>query len=248
MNTQLRSVTGALGSLALLLLAACASSPQELADQLPESPQQAVVVHRAKEASPPPAAMPVHARVSAAHVDVEELHTPVAAANSPPHAEAKPERPLKRAKALAAPRSEQLTETPAPASAHQKAGLFEWPVEGKILSGFGVGKGAQRNDGINIAAETGTPIHAAADGTVSFAAPLKAYGNVILIKHDNGYLTAYAHASRILVSKGDRVARGDVIGFAGQTGNVSTPQLHFEVRKGVTPVDPTPLLMEPREG
>ncbi len=127
-------------------------------------------------------------------------------------------------------------------------GEFEWPVEGKIIVAFGKSGDGERNDGINIAAELGTPIHAAAAGTVAYAGnELKGYGNLILIRHDNGYVTAYAHAERIAVARGDRVDRGDVIGFAGATGDVTSPQLHFEIRQGVRPVDPRPLLLASRE-
>lgn len=124
---------------------------------------------------------------------------------------------------------------------------FEWPVEGKLVSGFGSGGDGERNDGINIAAEPGTPIHAAAAGTVTYAARLKGYGNLVLIRHDNGYITAYAHARSLLVAPGDRVDRGDVIGLSGKTGGVATPQLHFEIREGTKPVDPRPLMLSSRE-
>ncbi len=120
---------------------------------------------------------------------------------------------------------------------------FTWPVNGRVLSNFGSAAGGQRNDGINIAASYGEPIHASADGTVSYAGnDLKSYGNLVLIKHDGNYVTAYAHCERMLVGRGDRVAKGQVIAYAGSTGDVSEPQLHFEIRRGVTPVDPRPLL------
>ena len=125
---------------------------------------------------------------------------------------------------------------------------FRWPMEGRIIAAFGKADDGQRNDGINIAANLGEPIHAAAGGTVTYAGnELKDYGNLVLIKHDNGYVTAYAHAESITVSRGDRVKRGQVIGYAGKTGDVSTPQLHFEIRQGVKPVDPRPLLLASRE-
>jgi murein DD-endopeptidase MepM/ murein hydrolase activator NlpD len=124
------------------------------------------------------------------------------------------------------------------------SGEFSSPVSGRIIEGFGVTGNGQRNDGINIAAAAGTPIHAAADGTVSYAGnELKGYGNLILIKHDDGFVTAYAHANSIGVARGQHVAKGDVIGTVGQTGDVDQPQLHFEVRQGMKPVDPRPLLM-----
>jgi len=102
----------------------------------------------------------------------------------------------------------------------------------------------QRNDGINIAAPLGTPIRAAASGTISYAGnELKGYGNLILIKHDDGYVTAYAHAESIVVNRGDTVTKGQIIGYAGTTGDVTTPQLHFEIRHGVQPVNPRTMLM-----
>lgn len=123
-------------------------------------------------------------------------------------------------------------------------GEFCSPVSGRIIQGFGNTGDGQRNDGINIAAPVGTPIHAAADGVVSYAGnELKGYGNLILIKHDDGFVTAYAHANSIGVARGQRVAKGDVIGTVGQTGDVAQPQLHFEVRQGMKPLDPRPLLM-----
>ena len=116
--------------------------------------------------------------------------------------------------------------------------VFAWPVTGKVISGFGATAGGERNDGINIAATRNSPIRASASGTVSYADSLSGYGELVLIKHSNGYVTAYAHADRLLVARGDFVTKGQVIGYAGQTGNVTSPQLHFEIRNGTTPVDP----------
>jgi len=116
--------------------------------------------------------------------------------------------------------------------------VFAWPVNGRVISGFGITTGGERNEGINIAASRNTPIRAAAGGTVSYADSLNGYGKLVLIKHANGYVTAYAHADRLLVSQGEYVTKGQVIGYAGQTGDVSSPQLHFEIRAGTTPVDP----------
>lgn len=122
--------------------------------------------------------------------------------------------------------------------------LFRWPVNGKIISQFGSGNDGQRNDGINIAATMGQPIRAAASGKVTYAGDeLKGYGNLVLMKHANGYVTAYAHAEKIVVGRGDYVSKGQVIGYAGDTGDVRVPQLHFEIRHGVRPVDPRPLLV-----
>ena len=98
---------------------------------------------------------------------------------------------------------------------------------------------AAQNDGINLAVPEGTPIKAADDGVVAYAGnELKGYGNLVLIRHANGFVSAYANASELLVKRGDTIKRGQVIAHAGQTGNVTSPQLHFEIRKGSTPVDP----------
>lgn len=121
---------------------------------------------------------------------------------------------------------------------------FLWPISGRVISNFGQNMDGGRNDGINISARLGTPIRAADAGTVSYVGnELKGYGNLVLIRHDNGYVTAYAHAERIDVQRGDRVARGQVIGSSGDTGDVLEPQLHFELRLGTRPVDPTPYLV-----
>ncbi len=124
---------------------------------------------------------------------------------------------------------------------------FAWPVRGRIISDFGTNANGERNDGINIATDLGAPIHAAASGTVTYAGnELKGYGNLILIRHDDGYVTAYAHAEKMLVTRNDTVAQGQVIGYAGDTGDVTVPQLHFEIRHGVEPVNPRPLLVAAR--
>lgn len=119
------------------------------------------------------------------------------------------------------------------------APAFAWPVSGRVLADFGSTTSGGRNDGINIATTQGAPIHASASGTVTYAGDeLKAYGNLVLIKHAGNYTTAYAHAERLVVSRGDFVARGQVIGYTGQTGDVTSPQLHFEIRSNTTPVNP----------
>lgn len=117
---------------------------------------------------------------------------------------------------------------------------FRWPARGRVISGFG-GNGG--NEGINIAVPEGTPIKAAEGGVVAYSgSELKGYGNLVLIRHDNGWVTAYANNSALKVKRGERVTRGQVIAHSGQTGNVTSPQLHFELRKGAQPVDPMPHL------
>jgi murein DD-endopeptidase MepM/ murein hydrolase activator NlpD len=116
---------------------------------------------------------------------------------------------------------------------------FRWPARGRVITGFGPKPTGQQNDGINIAVPEGTPVKASDDGVVAYAGnELKGYGNLVLVRHSNGFVTAYAHASELMVKRGDSVKRGQVIAKSGQTGNVTSPQLHFEVRKGATPVDP----------
>ncbi len=120
---------------------------------------------------------------------------------------------------------------------------MRWPLRGKVISGFGPKTNGMKNEGINIAVPEGTNIQAAEAGVVAYAGnELKGYGNLILIRHTGGFVTAYAHASQLLVKKGDQIKRGQVIAKAGQTGAVQSPQLHFEVRKGATALDPTKYL------
>ncbi len=130
-------------------------------------------------------------------------------------------------------------------SADAMSGLptFRWPVRGRIIAGYGAKTSGKQNDGINVAVPEGTPVKAADDGVVTYAGnELKGYGNLVLIKHNNGYVTAYAHTSELLVKRGDTIKRGQIIAKSGQTGEVQSPQLHFEIRKGSTPVDPTQFL------
>ena len=126
---------------------------------------------------------------------------------------------------------------------------FRWPVRGRIIQGFGPKASGGQNDGINVSVPEGTPIKAAEDGVVAYAGnELKTYGNLVLVRHSNGYVTAYAHASEIMVKRDDPVKRGQIIAKAGQTGSVTAPQLHFEIRKGSTPVDPAPFLAKGGNG
>ena len=120
---------------------------------------------------------------------------------------------------------------------------FRWPANGRVIAAYGPTPNGQQNDGINIALPENTPVKAAEDGVIAYAGnELKGYGNLVLVRHPNGYVTAYAHAKELLVKRGDQVKRGQVIARSGQTGNVDAPQLHFEIRKGPAPVDPMPML------
>ncbi|WP_229426501.1 peptidoglycan DD-metalloendopeptidase family protein [Microvirga alba] len=116
------------------------------------------------------------------------------------------------------------------------SGDFRWPARGRVIAGFGANGG---NEGINIAVPEGTPVKAAEAGTVTYAgSEVKGYGNLVLIRHENGFVSAYAHNGSLNVKRGEQVKRGQVIATSGQTGNVTSPQIHFEIRKGSTPVDP----------
>jgi murein DD-endopeptidase MepM/ murein hydrolase activator NlpD len=120
---------------------------------------------------------------------------------------------------------------------------FRWPVHGRVIAGYGAKVNGTPNDGINLAVPEGTSVKSAEDGVVAYAGnELKGYGNLVLVRHPNGFVTAYAHASEVLVKRGDQVKRGQILARAGQTGSVTSPQLHFEIRKGATPIDPSQYL------
>jgi murein DD-endopeptidase MepM/ murein hydrolase activator NlpD len=118
-------------------------------------------------------------------------------------------------------------------------GRFLRPVSGRLISSFGPKKGGLRNDGINISASSGAPIFAAEEGEVIYTGnELRGYGNLILIRHSGNWVTAYSHIHRFRVARGDRIRRGQHIADVGQSGNVNSPQLHFELRDGSNPVNP----------
>jgi len=117
---------------------------------------------------------------------------------------------------------------------------FRWPVKGRVISGFGTKPDGGHNDGVNISVPQGTAVKAAENGVVAYAGnELKGYGNLVLIRHANNWVSAYANNEALLVKRGDKVRRGEIIAKAGTTGSVSQPQVHFELRKGSRPVDPT---------
>lgn len=171
------------------------------------------------------------------YVEEHPLAAPIAAPSAPahiPHPAAPHVAPAPRVE------EEQASYEPPSSDVH-----FAWPVSGHVISGFGATASGERNDGINIAASEGTPVHAAAAGVVTYAGnELRQYGNLIIIKHSDGYITVYAHEASIGVKKGDSVSQGQVIGTAGSTGGVAQSELHFEVRYQTKPVNPRPLLSE----
>ena len=132
------------------------------------------------------------------------------------------------------------TQQPTPAATGSvTSDKFRWPLSGRVITDFA----ASRGTGINIEAPEGTSVRAAENGEVIYVGnAVEGYGNLVLVKHANGFVSAYAHLNTIGVVKGDAISRGDAIGTVGMTGSVSRPQLHFELRKGATPVDPMPLL------
>ncbi|WP_343207275.1 LysM peptidoglycan-binding domain-containing M23 family metallopeptidase [Azospirillum formosense] len=152
----------------------------------------------------------------------------------------------------AAPAQEVAAAPPPPPKAVEQAtpqratGRLLWPVKGKVISTFGPKPDGLHNDGLNIAASKGTTVVAADNGVVAYAGnELRGFGNLLLVKHSDGFITAYAHLDRIDVERGVAVKRGQAIGTVGQTGSVTSPQLHFELRKGSQAVDPRDR-MEPR--
>jgi len=202
------------------------------------NPGDQIVIPPASAAAPAPTLAAAPAAVPA---------QPAVAAQAEPAkrlASADPAGPVETAR-VASPVTEPAGEASPTKSAEATGSLpgFRWPVRGRVIAGFGPKTNGQQNDGINLAVPEGTPIKAAEDGVVAYAGnELKGYGNLVLVRHANGYVSAYAHASELLVKRGDTVKRGQNIAKAGQTGNVSSPQLHFEIRKGSTPVDPMQFL------
>ena len=188
------------------------------------------------------AAVPAAAPVAAAPVQqVATLAPPatrtIGPAGTPPQA------------ARLASATTQVEEKPvaeAPGKSSEATGAlpsFRWPVRGKVMTAYGAKTNGKANDGINVAVPEGTPVKAAEDGVVAYSGnELKGYGNLVLVRHSNGYVTAYAHASELMVKRGDTIKRGQVIAKSGQSGEVGSPQLHFEIRKGSSPVDPMQFL------
>lgn len=140
----------------------------------------------------------------------------------------------------------QPTQTLPPPPPSRSGSSFLWPVKGEVVQEFGPlpGKG-QHNDGINIAAARGTPVRAAENGVVAYVGnELKGFGNLLLVKHADGWVTAYAHNEHLMVRKGETVKRGQTIATVGASGGVQSPQLHFEIRRGTEAVNPVDLLRD----
>ena len=166
-----------------------------------------------------------------------------AAAAATKMATVEPPQKARLAQATSTP-EEAATEPPVKAAELTGAlPTFRWPVRGRVITSYGAKTNGKQNDGINVAVPEGTPVKAAEDGVVAYSGnELKGYGNLILVRHANGYVTAYAHASELMVKRGDTIKRGQIIAKSGQSGEVGSPQLHFEIRKGSSPVDPIQFL------
>ncbi|WP_242127853.1 M23 family metallopeptidase [Sphingobium sp. Sx8-8] len=167
-------------------------------------------------------------RAAAFHIDIDDVLTggqPATPAGKPTPAPSRVPRPLPANVPIATPGA--------------FSGAFAWPVRGPLLASFGPGAGGVRNNGIDIAVPAGSPIHAAADGVVAYAGDKVAvFGGLVLINHGGGWVSVYGHASRVDVVRGQKVAKGQIIGLSGDSGYASRPKLHFELRKDRVPVDP----------
>ena len=194
--------------------------------------------------SPQPSATPPPAEtLAAASNDAAVAEDATSSSSTPKVLNASKTKPEAKEKQVAA------LETPAQTSDAPKSGIqsssgnvsgLRWPVEGRVISPFGPRNDGTHNDGINFSVPVGADIHAADAGEVIYVGDeLKAYGKLVLLRHDNGWVTAYAHNDKLLVKRGDKVRRGDVVAKAGKTGPVDQPQLHFELRQDSKAVDPT---------
>ncbi|MGK6313547.1 peptidoglycan DD-metalloendopeptidase family protein [Neorhizobium sp. DT-125] len=170
-----------------------------------------------------------------------------------PAAAPKPAAPVVQASAPAAAKvaaetasvSEVEKKADVAAVAPQSTGIgkYRWPVNGAVIAGYGQNVDGNRNDGIDISVPEGTPIKAAENGVVIYAGNgLKQLGNTVLVRHDDGKVTVYGHAGSINVSRGQKVTRGQTLASSGMSGDAKRPQVHFEVRKDATPVNPITFL------
>ena len=204
-----------------------APPPMAAVSSVPIPPPQTAAV-----ATPPPPASTAGARLPPDVVPLDQQPPPVSASGAPP-----------------APGRNAAAAQPAPGgpvpppAAEPASGRFPWPVRGRILANYGAATSGARNEGINIGAPLGTPVRSVDSGTVAYVGnEVKGYGNLVLVKHTNGWISAYAHLGDVTVKKGDTVSAGEVVAKVGDTGGVGVPQLHFELRRGQKPVDPKEFL------
>ena len=195
-----------------------------------------LTVPGAKTAAVAPAAAPAAVAAAQPAAALAPPSTKMAAAGGPPQS-------ARLAQATTTPEDIKVESPVKAAEATGALPTFRWPVRGKVITSYGAKTNGKANDGINLAVPEGTPVKAAEDGVVAYSGnELKGYGNLVLVRHSNGYVTAYAHASELLVKRGDAIKRGQIIAKSGQSGEVGSPQLHFEIRKGSSPVDPLQFL------
>lgn len=176
-----------------------------------------------------PSRMSIEQRAAAFDLDIDDIVTgsqpALADSAAPPSDWRKAVTPTKTASAITVPTG--------------FSGRFTWPVDGKLLSSFGSKGGGKVNDGLNIGVVKGTPIRASADGVVAYSGDeIGVFGGLILLNHGSGWVTAYGHADKLNVTRGQKIKAGDIIGLAGDSGYVQEPQLHFEIRKDRKPVNP----------
>jgi murein DD-endopeptidase MepM/ murein hydrolase activator NlpD len=221
---------------------------------LPGAPAPVAEVQVARVEEPSPVAAAAPPAMPATPVESAPLPAQAGAGTQAAPAAPIAVAPAPRETPTEAPRGQPAMTAPPPGAAQQAAEVepaaaatlparagrgFQWPVRGRVISDFGPKGGGLQNDGINIAATRGTPIRAAEHGVVVYAGnELRGFGNLLLLRHADGWMTAYGHADEILVARGDQVKRGQVVGRVGSTGNVTTPQVHFEIRRGSRAVNP----------
>ena len=211
---------------------AAQAAPVRAAPQAVAQPRQA---QAAPAAAPAPTVTAV-ARTEAPRKEAEKKTEPVRTAALAPQTARSDASPVAPTAAPAAAAPAAAPAVNAAAASESASPEFRWPARGRIIQGFKPGQ----SEGINIAVPEGTAVKAAEGGEVAYAgSELKGYGNLVLIRHPNGFVSAYAHNGELMVKRGETVRRGQVIAKSGQTGNVSSPQLQFQLRKGSTPVDPT---------
>jgi murein DD-endopeptidase MepM/ murein hydrolase activator NlpD len=218
------------------------------------APATSTTVAAVEAAQPKPVATAAPAAEATAAAPATATPPQPAAASTPPPAPSETAAATPQPEAApATPPAESGVETLTTAVAEPPpltSDKFMWPVSaGKVVAGYGPGAGGQQNDGVNIAAPEGTEVRAAENGVVAYAGnELRGFGNLLLIRHADGWMTAYAHNDALLVKRGDTVRRGQIIARVGKTGNVSEPQLHFELRRGTRALDPVPYLGEGGSG
>ena len=216
--------------------------------QMPLPPSRGIEVETLPPpaTSAPPQSAPAAAPAAGQPTPLPEVTVPAAPGAPPVAAEPAPPLPDQQIAAAPVPPPSAAPEPPPEKEAAlppRSGRTFSWPVRGRILSNFGPKADGLHNDGINIAARAGAPVIAAENGVVVYAgSELRGFGNLLLVRHADGWITAYAHLDKSLVKKGQKVTRGQAIGTVGTSGGVSQPQLHFEIRRGTQAVDPAKFL------